>query len=84
MFILSHSKLLIKFTLLGIFLFLQLIFNISGNLETIHIKELLLNKLKKLLNNLHFKDAAVIMKKHRIDMNLFYDHNPEASYCGRP
>nr|CRZ25476.1 Bm638 [Brugia malayi] len=48
-----------------------------GNLETIHLKELLLNKLKKLLNDLHFKDAAVIMKKHRIDMNLFYDHNPE-------
>ncbi|CAG9532078.1 unnamed protein product [Cercopithifilaria johnstoni] len=48
-----------------------------GNLETIHLKELLLNKLKELLNDLHFKDAAVIMKKHRIDMNLFYDHNPE-------
>ncbi|VDM09694.1 unnamed protein product, partial [Wuchereria bancrofti] len=48
-----------------------------GNLETIHLKELLLNKLKGLLNDLHFKDAAVIMKKHRIDMNLLYDHNPE-------
>uniref|UniRef100_A0A1I7VRA1 Elongator complex protein 1 n=1 Tax=Loa loa TaxID=7209 RepID=A0A1I7VRA1_LOALO len=48
-----------------------------GNLETIHLRELLLNKLKELLNDLHFKDAAIIMKKHRIDMNLFYDHNPE-------
>ncbi|VDO35960.1 unnamed protein product [Onchocerca flexuosa] len=49
-----------------------------GNLETIHLKELLLNRLKELLNDLHFKDAAIMMKKHRIDMNLFYDHNPEA------
>uniref|UniRef100_A0A0R3RXY0 Elongator complex protein 1 n=1 Tax=Elaeophora elaphi TaxID=1147741 RepID=A0A0R3RXY0_9BILA len=53
-----------------------------GNLETIHFKELLVNKLKELLDNMLFKDAAIIMKKHRIDMNLFYDHNPEASYCG--
>uniref|UniRef100_A0A8R1TX78 Elongator complex protein 1 n=1 Tax=Onchocerca volvulus TaxID=6282 RepID=A0A8R1TX78_ONCVO len=50
-----------------------------GNLETIHLKELLLNRLKELLNDLHFKDAAIMMKKHRIDMNLFYDHNPEAN-----
>ncbi|VBB31726.1 unnamed protein product [Acanthocheilonema viteae] len=50
-----------------------------GNLETIHLKELLLNKLKELLNDMYFKDAALIMKNHRIDMNLFYDHNPEAS-----
>ncbi|KAM3717585.1 Elongator complex protein [Dirofilaria immitis] len=48
-----------------------------GNLETIYLQELLLKKLKELLNNLLFKDAAIIMKKHRIDMNLFYDHNPE-------
>ncbi|VDK82896.1 unnamed protein product [Litomosoides sigmodontis] len=48
-----------------------------GNLETIYLKELLLSKLKELINNMRFKDAAIIMKKHRIDMNLFYDHNPE-------
>uniref|UniRef100_A0A915Q691 Elongator complex protein 1 n=1 Tax=Setaria digitata TaxID=48799 RepID=A0A915Q691_9BILA len=48
-----------------------------GNLETIYSRGLLLRNLKELLTGLHFKDAAVMMKKHRIDMNLFYDHDPE-------
>lgn len=65
-------------------LLLQFLSSILGNLETIHLKRLLLNKLKGLLNDMHFKDAAIIMKKHRIDMNLFYDHNPQVSCCEKP
>ncbi|VDN07535.1 unnamed protein product [Thelazia callipaeda] len=48
-----------------------------GNLETIHLRELLISKLQKLFDSLCFKEAALMMKKYRIDMNLFYDHNPE-------
>ncbi|VDN26204.1 unnamed protein product [Gongylonema pulchrum] len=48
-----------------------------GNLETIYLRQLQLRKLKELLDTCCFREAAVMMKKHRIDMNLFYDHNPE-------
>lgn len=51
----------------------------TGNLETIYLRELQLNKLKELLKTLRFKEAALMMKKHRIDMNLFYDNDPAVS-----
>uniref|UniRef100_A0A0K0F071 Elongator complex protein 1 n=1 Tax=Strongyloides venezuelensis TaxID=75913 RepID=A0A0K0F071_STRVS len=48
-----------------------------GNLETIEPRILLLNKLKKLFDNNKWKEAYVIMRRHRIDTNLFFDNNPK-------
>ncbi|XP_013379508.1 elongator complex protein 1 [Lingula anatina] len=48
-----------------------------GNLETIHPRALLLSAIRKYLDRLEFKLAIELMMKHRINMNLIYDHNPE-------
>ncbi|KAJ8304476.1 hypothetical protein KUTeg_018059 [Tegillarca granosa] len=48
-----------------------------GNLETIHPRALVLSAVRKRLDKLQFKDAMVIMRKHRINLNLIYDHSPE-------
>eukprot|EP00118_Oscarella_pearsei_P010640 m.66422 g.66422 ORF g.66422 m.66422 type:complete len:1299 (+) comp35387_c1_seq2:23-3919(+) len=48
-----------------------------GNLETIHPRPLVLSAVRKSLDCLEFGEAFVAMRKHRIDMNLIYDHNPE-------
>ncbi|XP_014779296.1 putative elongator complex protein 1 [Octopus bimaculoides] len=47
-----------------------------GNLETVHPRALLLSSIQQKLNNLKFHDALALMRKHRINMNLAYDHNP--------
>lgn len=47
-----------------------------GNLETIHHRALLIDKLKNLLNGLEFGKAIKEMRKHRVDMNFLYDFNP--------
>ncbi|XP_071794308.1 elongator complex protein 1-like isoform X2 [Asterias amurensis] len=49
-----------------------------GNLETIHPRPLVLSAIKKLLDTLRYREAFLIMKRHRINWNLFYDHNPKA------
>ncbi|XP_064620717.1 putative elongator complex protein 1 isoform X2 [Lineus longissimus] len=48
-----------------------------GNLETIHPRALVLATVRKYLDRLQFKEAFTLMKKHRINMNLIYDHNPQ-------
>ncbi|XP_053405572.1 putative elongator complex protein 1 [Mercenaria mercenaria] len=48
-----------------------------GNLETIHPRALVLTAVRKHLDRLQFLDAFTIMRKHRINMNLLYDHSPE-------
>ncbi|KAK3610232.1 hypothetical protein CHS0354_022286 [Potamilus streckersoni] len=47
-----------------------------GNLEAIHPRALVLSSVRKKLDNLQFKEAFTLMRKHRINMNLIYDHNP--------
>lgn len=47
-----------------------------GNLETIHPRALLLSCIKRKLNGQIYKEALSLMRKHRINMNLTYDHNP--------
>lgn len=47
-----------------------------GNLETIYPRALLLSHCRNLLNNLDYRNAFLIMRHHRIDLNLLYDHNP--------
>ncbi|KAH7699393.1 elongator complex protein 1, partial [Aphelenchoides avenae] len=49
-----------------------------GNLEVIQPRVLLVQQLKRLLDGLQFADALKQMRRHRVDMNLLYDHNPEA------
>ncbi|XP_065910972.1 putative elongator complex protein 1 isoform X2 [Dysidea avara] len=48
-----------------------------GNLETINPRALVLSHLRNLLDNQKFRESFVIMRKHRINMNLLYDHNPQ-------
>ncbi|KAG1673801.1 Elongator complex protein 1 [Nymphon striatum] len=48
-----------------------------GNLETIHPRSLVLREISQHLNNLKFKPAFEMMRKHRINMNLMFDHCPK-------
>ncbi|XP_005092172.1 elongator complex protein 1 [Aplysia californica] len=47
-----------------------------GNLETIHPRALVLSTLKHLLDSDRIQEAFMVMRKHRINMNLLYDHSP--------
>ncbi|XP_052279525.1 putative elongator complex protein 1 isoform X1 [Dreissena polymorpha] len=49
-----------------------------GNLETVHPRALVLTAVRKHLDKLQFNEAFMVMRKHRINMNLLYDHNPAA------
>ncbi|TPX49791.1 hypothetical protein SeMB42_g00599 [Synchytrium endobioticum] len=57
----------------GIHLVLQMP---RGNLETIAPRAFVLSAVRKSLDQLDFKTAFVNSRKHRIDLNLLYDHNP--------
>ncbi|EDV26443.1 uncharacterized protein TRIADDRAFT_22184, partial [Trichoplax adhaerens] len=48
-----------------------------GNLEAIHPRALLLHSVRRLLDKLNFGEAFLLMRKHRINSNLLYDHNPK-------
>uniref|UniRef100_A0AC35U0I8 Elongator complex protein 1 n=1 Tax=Rhabditophanes sp. KR3021 TaxID=114890 RepID=A0AC35U0I8_9BILA len=48
-----------------------------GNLETIQPRTMLLFELKKLFDQNEWKKAHIEMRRHRIDMNLMFDHDPE-------
>lgn len=54
-----------------------------GNLEMIYPRSLVISNLKRLLDNTEYGEAVVEMRRHRVDMNLIYDHNPEVSLCCR-
>ncbi|XP_061166857.1 putative elongator complex protein 1 [Saccostrea echinata] len=48
-----------------------------GNLETIHPRALVLSSVRRKLDELKFLEAMTAMRRHRINMNLIYDHNPD-------
>ncbi|ORX82781.1 IkappaB kinase complex, IKAP component [Anaeromyces robustus] len=48
-----------------------------GNLETVCPRALVLMKVRNLLDKYNYKDALIICRKHRIDMNILCDHNLE-------
>ncbi|XP_011876927.1 PREDICTED: putative elongator complex protein 1 [Vollenhovia emeryi] len=48
-----------------------------GNLEAIHPRPLLLHLVKSCLRNWNYLTALAIMTKHRINLNLIYDHDPQ-------
>ncbi|CAD5114953.1 DgyrCDS3987 [Dimorphilus gyrociliatus] len=47
-----------------------------GNLECIHPRPLFLTSVRGLLNRTEYFKAITLMRKHRINMNLIYDHDP--------
>ncbi|PAV83387.1 hypothetical protein WR25_16121 [Diploscapter pachys] len=48
-----------------------------GNLETIHPRILVIRPIRKLLEEKKYEEAMKMLKKHRIDMNLLCDFQPE-------
>jgi elongator complex protein 1 len=48
-----------------------------GNLEVVHPRALTLYIVKKLLDNLKYREAMDILRRERINLNLIVDHNPE-------
>ncbi|KAG8593890.1 hypothetical protein GDO81_000980 [Engystomops pustulosus] len=49
-----------------------------GNLETVHHRALVLAQIRKWLNSCLYREAFECMRKLRINLNLLYDHNPQA------
>ena len=50
-----------------------------GNLETVFPRALVLSSVRRNLDSLRFREAFLDMRKHRINLNLMYDHNPQVS-----
>ncbi|XP_009859423.2 elongator complex protein 1 [Ciona intestinalis] len=48
-----------------------------GNLELIHPRPLVISVVKRAINKFQYRDAFILMRKHRINMNLLYDHSPQ-------
>ncbi len=49
-----------------------------GNIEAIHPRTLLISKLKFDIDSLNYATVIETMRKHRINMNIVFDHNPDA------
>lgn len=47
-----------------------------GNLECIHPRALVLSIAKRQLDSLEYGAAMELLRKHRISLNLFVDHDP--------
>ncbi|KER22921.1 hypothetical protein T265_14754, partial [Opisthorchis viverrini] len=47
-----------------------------GNLEQVHPRALVLTHLADLLNSGNYTEALLLMRRHRVNMNLLHDHNP--------
>lgn len=45
-----------------------------GNLEQVHPRQLVVPRLQTLLDALDFRLACTEMRRHRVDMNLVFDH----------
>lgn len=49
-----------------------------GNLESIFPRALVLARARELLTELKFGAAFQLLRRQSVDLNLLYDHNPEA------
>ena len=49
-----------------------------GNLETIYPRAIVIAAVESLLDTKNFRKAFLTLRRHRIDLNVLYDHNPEA------
>ena len=47
-----------------------------GNLEVIHPRALVIDIVKKLLDGGNYGQTMEILRRHRINLNLFVDHDP--------
>ena len=47
-----------------------------GNLECIHPRALVLSMAKRRLDTLDYAAAMELLRRHRISLNLFVDHDP--------
>ena len=47
-----------------------------GNLEVVHPRALTLHIIKKLLDQLNYRETMDILRRERINLNLIVDHNP--------
>uniref|UniRef100_A0A7E4VW73 Elongator complex protein 1 n=1 Tax=Panagrellus redivivus TaxID=6233 RepID=A0A7E4VW73_PANRE len=59
----------------GVRVFLQMP---RGNLETVEPRFRLVPCLRQLIGAKRYRDAIVMMRRQRVDMNLLYDHDPDA------
>ncbi|CAB4380600.1 unnamed protein product [Rhizophagus irregularis] len=57
-----------------VFLILQMP---RGNLETVHPRALVLASVRESLNRLDYLSAYMTCRRHRIDLNILYDHEPK-------
>lgn len=48
-----------------------------GNLETVFPRALVLSEVRRNLDSLEFGVAFRFMRKHRLNLNLLYDNNPQ-------
>lgn len=48
-----------------------------GNLETIYPRMLVVNAVRQMIENMDYGRAFTVCRKHRVDLNLIYDYNPE-------
>lgn len=51
-----------------------------GNLELIHPRDIVIENLKNLLDVKLWRKAFLEMRRHRVDLNLIYDHNPKVFF----
>ena len=48
-----------------------------GNLEVIHPRALVLHAVKKMLDQREYGQTYEILRRHRINLNIIVDHDPE-------
>ncbi|KAJ1656740.1 putative elongator complex protein 1 [Dispira simplex] len=48
-----------------------------GNLETIHPRALVLERIRQHITQCRYREAFLLCRKHRIDMNILVDYRPE-------
>ncbi|ORY06286.1 IKI3-domain-containing protein [Basidiobolus meristosporus CBS 931.73] len=49
-----------------------------GNLETIYPRAMVLSAVRESLDRLDYRSAFIDCRKHRLDLNILYDHSPDA------
>ncbi|KAK9712591.1 putative elongator complex protein 1 [Basidiobolus ranarum] len=49
-----------------------------GNLETVYPRAMVLSAVRESLDRLDYRSAFVDCRKHRLDLNILYDHSPDA------
>ncbi|PJF19111.1 Elongator complex protein 1 [Paramicrosporidium saccamoebae] len=48
-----------------------------GNLETVFPRAFVLSQVRRCLNSLAYRDAFLLCRRHRVDLNIIHDNNPE-------